>query len=70
MGFDHWLREKEDDFYQHPARLEVAGMQRGLERVNARLESKLRQTAQFKETGLTAIGVVAEFRQPLAVMRR
>jgi hypothetical protein len=67
-GIDYWLAKKEDELLQNAARLEVSGIRRGIERMNARLAAKLKQTSQSDDTALPAIVIVIEFGQPVAAL--
>jgi hypothetical protein len=69
-GIDYWLAKREDELLQNAARLEVSGIRRGIERMNARLTAKLKQTAQSDGTALPAIVIVIEFGQPVAALGR
>ena len=69
-GFDWWLGEREDDLFQQKARLEVSGIRRGKDKINARVNQKKKQTKQSDSTKLDALVVVVEFSEPVSHVER
>ncbi len=68
-GIDYWLGLKEDRLFQQAARLEVSGIRRGdNKQVDARVNTKLKQTERSERSGLPAFVVVVEFGEPVAVV--
>lgn len=68
-GVDYWLGLREDDLFQHAARLEVSGTRRGDEKQIAdRVKAKLRQVERSTNSGLPVFVVVVEFGTPVAVV--
>jgi hypothetical protein len=68
-GIDYWLGQKQDRLFQHAARLEVSGIRRGDSgHVDARVNTKLKQTERSNRSGLPVFVVVVEFGAPVAVV--
>lgn len=71
-GFDYWLGTQADEKdlpFQNKARLEVSGIRNGdLNKVNARMRTKLKQVNLSQGLGLPAYIVVVEFSLPFSQM--
>lgn len=71
-GFDYWLGPAGMDtpLFQEKVRLEVSGIRKGPEKIDARVSQKAIQIRRSADLGLEAIIVVVEFGTPQARMVR
>ena len=65
-GFDWWLGHADDKLFQKKARLEISGIRRGKDKINARVNQKKQQTTRSDATKLEALVVVVEFGEPVS----
>jgi len=66
-GFDYWLGDDDDQFFEGTARLEVSGILRGNDvKIRSRLGKRLAQLEQSDDMGLPGYVAIVDFSAPEA----
>jgi hypothetical protein len=64
-GIDYWLGKEESFLLQNKVRLEVSGIRSGTDQqLDTRFENKMNQSKKSDHTGLPALIVIVEFKEP------